>query len=40
MATPIYVAPALEKIGGFREETNGYPWWDHRDLFGGRTFIG
>ncbi|MEV5739821.1 lasso RiPP family leader peptide-containing protein [Microbispora rosea] len=39
MAKQAYVAPVLEEIGGFREVTNGYPWWDYRDLFGGHTFI-
>ena len=36
----VYIAPVFEKIGGFREVTNGYPFWDNRDIFGGYTFIG
>lgn len=39
MTKQTYMAPALERIGSFHEATNGYPWWDHRDVFGGRTFV-
>lgn len=39
MAKVSYVAPMIEKIGGFRKLTNGYPFFSNRDIFGGRTFL-
>lgn len=39
MTKRVYAAPTLERMGSFREMTNGYPWWRYRDIFGGRTFV-
>lgn len=39
MANFVYAKPTIEKVAGFKESTKGIWLGEHRDVFGGKTFV-